>query len=305
MTTKPRISDASGQPAPTAGEPSAPPLHWEIQDIERKLCFAGEKYTDSNTFLTFLMSLVLTTAFYVGLAPFYQCYFAQMFFERGAIPYLEMWMASWSLAILLIKWRKVALQTKALDYSITRDEVDFVLSPKTANDILEEIYKLAHNPKHFLLFNRIERALSNLKHIGRVSDVEDILRSQADNDESSMESTYTLVRGFIWAIPVLGFIGTVQGLSTAIGGFGVVLSKATDISELRGSLQVVTGGLAVAFETTFIALVAAVIIQLLLTALKRKEEAFLDRCSEYCHRHIVSKLRTLSVDEDQEIEGAP
>jgi len=86
-----------------------------------------------------------------------------------------------------------------------------------------------------------------------------------------------------------------------------VLAKAKEIqsSELRASLQIVTGGLAVAFETTLIGLVAAVMIQLLLTALKRKEELFLDECSEYCHRHIVSKLRTIPVEEEAQVEGAP
>lgn len=38
-----------------------------------------------------------------------------------------------------------------------------------------------------------------------------------------METSYALVQGFVWAIPVLGFIGTVVGLSQAIGGFTAVL----------------------------------------------------------------------------------
>jgi len=113
------------------------------------------------------------------------------------------------------------------------------------------------------------------------------------------------VRGFIWAVPVFGFIGTVVGLSNAIGGFGGVLSSATEIGQLRNALQGVTAGLSVAFETTLVGLVAAVALQLLLTALKRQEEAFLDECTEYCHRHIVSKLRTLPVQPDAQVEGAP
>jgi len=39
------------------------------------------------------------------------------------------------------------------------------------------------------------------------------------------------------------------------------------------------------------ALVAAVSIQLLLTFLRKSEEEFLDNCDEYCHRHIVNRLR--------------
>ena len=282
----------------------APKLHWEAQDIERKLGFAGAKYTGTNTLLVGIMGLLIGIAFYAVLLLLKRFYIAQVFFERGPIPYFIVLFAGWCLAMLLLKSRKLRLQRKVLDYSIVPEEPDFVLSPITANDILENLYSLTDNPKHFLLANRIERALSNLKNIGRVSDIDDILRSQAENDENYTDSTYTAVRGFIWAIPVLGFIGTVLGLSSAIGGFGSVLSKAAEISELRTALQEVTGGLSIAFETTLVGLVAAVLIQLVLTSIKRKEELFLDQCSEYCHRHIVSKLRTIPVEESDQVEGA-
>jgi biopolymer transport protein ExbB/TolQ len=97
----------------------------------------------------------------------------------------------------------------------------------------------------------------------------------------------------VWAIPVLGFIGTVEGLSMAIGGFGSVLASANDFEQVKGALQGVTSGLSVAFETTMQGLVAALIIQLVMTALKKSEEEFLDACGEYCARNIVGRLRLL------------
>jgi len=127
--------------------------------------------------------------------------------------------------------------------------------------------------------------------MGQIGDVDDVLKSHANYDENVMESSYTLIKGLIWAIPVLGFIGTVQGLSTAIGGFGKVLSSGADTSELTPALQGVTGGLATAFETTYVALIAALIIQLILTAVRKHEEEMLDSFQEYCQRHIVGRLR--------------
>ena len=70
-----------------------------------------------------------------------------------------------------------------------------------------------------------------------------------------------------------------------------MLSAGDVVDSLKTSLQGVTSGLSVAFDTTFVALIAALSIQLLLTALKKKEENFLDDCKDYCHRHIISKLR--------------
>ena len=197
----------------------------------------------------------------------------------------------WSLAILIFKKYKLRLQRKVLKLDILPEDPNYVLAPNTAEEILNKITELVVDPKNFLLLNRITRTLSNLKNIGRVADVSEGMGAQAENDESYLESTYTIIKGFIWAIPVLGFIGTVLGLSEAVGGFGKVVSGGADVEKLKNSLSGVTAGLSIAFETTLIALIAALIIQLILTMVKKQEEEFLDECSDYCHLNIISKLK--------------
>ena len=142
-----------------------------------------------------------------------------------------------------------------------------------------------------MLFNRIERALLNLKNVGNLSDVSEMLRAQAENDESHMDSSYGLLSGIIWVIPILGFIGTVVGLSGAIGGFGAVLNTDASVSSLRDGLAPVTSNLGIAFDTTFVALVLAMIVQMVMTCLRKQEELFLDACRDYAHVNIISRLR--------------
>jgi biopolymer transport protein ExbB/TolQ len=197
----------------------------------------------------------------------------------------------WSITILFFKSRKLRFQREALALAAVPQQPDFVLTPTTARAVLDRIYTLVDDTRHFLLLNRIERALSNLQNIGQVNEVSDILRTQAEYDEEQLTSSYGLLNGFVWAIPVLGFIGTVLGLSQAIAAFGGTLETANDLSVIKDSLKSVTGGLANAFETTLIALMAALIIQLLLTFLQQAELEFLDECNDYCHSHVVSKLR--------------
>ncbi|MEX0710868.1 MAG: MotA/TolQ/ExbB proton channel family protein [Pirellulales bacterium] len=269
------------------------PLSWSKSDIEQRLGFRGARYTRVNTWLSFLIACLLTAAFYAALLPLRHTHFAAMFFERGPTPYFICGLSAWALVILWLKSRKLALQRRALDFDVVPAEADFVLSSATVDDCLQRIYLTVDDPKHFLLFNRIVIALSNLRNLGRVSDVDDILRSQAELEESSMETSYSTLQGFIWAIPVLGFIGTVLGLSAAIGAFGNVLAAASDVSQIASSLQGVTAGLNTAFETTLVALVAALFIQLRLTFLKKGEEEFLDACSEYCLRQVVNRLRIM------------
>jgi biopolymer transport protein ExbB/TolQ len=269
------------------------PLSWTRMDIEQRLGFRGGMYTQVNNLLTFLIGIGLTLAFYGTLMLFEENVFSSMFTERGITPYFICFFSFWSLAILVIKSRKLALQRRALTFEVLPRDHDFVLSSTTVNDVFDQIHATVDDPRYFVVFNRITIALSNLRNLGRVSDVDEILRSQAEREESSMETSYSLLKGFIWVIPVLGFIGTVLGLSQAIGGFGEVLQSSQQIGEISGALKIVTGGLSTAFETTLEALVAAVVIQMGFTFLKKAEEEFLDACSDYCLRNVVGRLRMM------------
>ncbi len=168
---------------------------------------------------------------------------------------------------------------------------DFVLNRDTANDVLQRLRSIADSTHHYVLLNRVDRALSNLQNIGRIGDVSDILKTQAEYDENQFSSSYTMVSGFLWATPVFGFVGTVLGLSVAVRGFGGTLQGASDIGALKGALTTVTGGLGIAFETTLVALVCALATQLILSAMQLRESEFLDECNEYCHAYIISKLK--------------
>jgi len=272
---------------------TAPVLNWHKQDVEQRLGFTGARHTRVNNVLSFLMACVLVLLFYAVLYAVRDSYFAAMFTERGWVPYAIVFFSAWALSILAIKFRKLALQRKPLQFLVVPDQHDFVLSVVTVDDVTERIFATADDPRQFVLFDRIMVALSNLRNLGRVTDVDEILRSHADQDAAAMETSYALVEGFVWAIPVLGFIGTVIGLSQAIGGFSSVLTSVTEVEQIVDSLQGVTVGLATAFETTLEALIAALVIQLLLTVLKKSEQEFHDECSDYCGRHIVGKLRIL------------
>ena len=155
---------------------------------------------------------------------------------------------------------------------------------------MDRIHAIIDQPKQFILLNRIERALSNLRRLKQVSEVSSVLRGQAEDDENAVASSFTLLQGLVWAMPVLGFIGTVQGLSSAVGGFGKVLQTAGDLTSIKGALTNVSSGLATAFETTLVALVASLIVQLCITLRQRQELGLLDECSEYCQGNVISKL---------------
>ncbi len=300
------MNDQSANFAATRAAPSASPfdsishkLNWSRQDIEQRFGFRGGRFTSVNKMLTFLIGVFLTVAFYAGLLlglqriPEAQRY-VSMFVERGLCPYFIMLLFFWAMAMLWIKSRKLSLQARALNLEAVPQTPDFELTPSTARHVLDRVHQLVDNPANFVLLNRVERALSNLRNIGQVSDVSSILATQSANDEAQFASGYTLLNGFIWATPVLGFIGTVIGLSQAIAGFGLTLQASGELSGIKQSLQGVTAGLSTAFEVTLVALLAALIIHMRTTFLQTREATFLDACSDYCHKSISARLRLKS-----------
>lgn len=281
-------------------------LNWKKLDPEAKWGFKTKKYTAVNNWVAFAWGILLTLLFYLILYPFYLTHkwaMVNMFFHggvenRSTIPYYTVLLSGWCFAILVIKWKKLQVQKQALKINFIPDDRNYVISPMNAQNIIGQINSKVYRGEDFMVLWRIECALSNLRNIGRVSDVSSFVSDLAKEDSIYIENSYTLSRGLIWAIPVLGFIGTVLGLSQAVGGFGAVVAGGADLDALKGALGGVTGGLATAFETTLIALVAALLLQLLMTLLQQKEEEFLNDCSLYCHKNLLSKLRMLDIRDD-------
>ena len=277
-------------------------LSRKLSDIECICGFRSKKFTYVNPVFSFLIGLVIFAVIYLVLSFFRGQHWAvDMFFHggeknRSSIPYYTVLLGCWSLAILLIKVQKLHVQRKALELNLLPDDSAFVLTCATARTILGKINLLVSNPKDFVLLDRIQRALVNLKNLGNVSAVAECLNTQAQNDEEYLSSSYTILKGFIWAIPVLGFIGTALGLSSAMSSFGSVIARGvSDPMELVSALGNVTGGLSTAFETTLIALVIALIIQIMMTWVLNREELFLDECSDYCHRYLISRIKSIDL----------
>jgi biopolymer transport protein ExbB/TolQ len=287
-------------------------LAWSRSDIENRFGFKGGRYTSVNHGLAFLIGALATGVLYVLMLFVFSrlpilSHVATIYMrptnQFAVIPATFFFFGG--LAVLFLKGRKINFQRRALLLSAVPAEPEFILTETTAATVLTRIHSMVDQPRHFILLNRIDRALSNFKNIGQVGDVSAILRAQAENDEDQVASSYTVVNGLVWAIPVLGFIGTVLGLSLAIGRFTATLQAAGDLALIRASLQGVTSGLATAFESTLVALTFTLILQLVITFQQKREMSFLDECNDYCHSHIVAKLRLTSRPQPISASAAP
>jgi biopolymer transport protein ExbB/TolQ len=132
---------------------------------------------------------------------------------------------------------------------------------------------------------RVGAVLEFLYQRGAAADLDDQLRTLADNDVTSMEGGFALTRFITWAIPILGFLGTVLGITTAIHG------ATPDV--LEKSLSTVTDGLSYAFDATALALALTMIVMFLSFLVERDEQGVLDavdRAIDACLAHRFQRV---------------
>jgi hypothetical protein len=84
----------------------------------------------------------------------------------------------------------------------------------------------------------------------------DELKYQSEKDADAQYEGYSLVRIIIWATPMLGFLGTVMGITQALGD----LAAQQLGNDLNAAMQGLFAGLYVAFDTTALALTLSIML---------------------------------------------
>ena len=97
-----------------------------------------------------------------------------------------------------------------------------------------------------------------------------------------MESELSMIKYIIWAIPSIGFIGTVRGI-------GEALSQAHIAVE--GDIAGMTASLGVAFNSTFVALLISILLMFFLHQLQLVQDRLIHAIHDYCDKNLLSRLR--------------
>lgn len=273
-----------------------PPLQFSRLDPERRLGL-NSGYGTAPAFLgTILLTLTLAFLIYAPAWFFRETatgssvWHALTAYQR--IPVAITLTTCGAAAILILKWLKIRCQRKSLQVSLLPDDPDFRIDGGNVDRVLARISEQIDEPDQFIVSNRMDRVLRNVRNVGRVADIDEMFTSAADADESRMESSYTVIRGLVWAIPVLGFIGTIVGLTMAIGEFqGVLDASGGEKMTLVTELGEVIAGLQTAFVTTGEGLIAALFLQLGMVVIRRGDETLLDDIRDHCTTQVLSLVR--------------
>lgn len=132
------------------------------------------------------------------------------------------------------------------------------------------------------LGRRVAGLLDYVTGRGSAAGLDDQLRALSDADAMSLEGTYALLRFITWAIPILGFLGTVLGITDAISGVTPEM--------LEHSLSTVTDGLATAFDTTALALFLTMILMFGCFVLEKLEQGVLEAVDAYADAELAPRF---------------
>jgi hypothetical protein len=210
--------------------------------------------------------------------------------ERGWVCYAETLLAGWATGILILKWRMLGQQKQAMLLNVLPTEISEDITTDNVDRFLGNIDSLPPHLHASFMVSRMRHGLAHFRVRRSNPEVASMMMAQSDMDAGAIHSSYALLKVLIWAIPILGFIGTVLGISGAVGGFSATLEKAQDIDALRQSLNGITGGLAVAFDTTLVALVMSLMISFPASTMQKAEEDLLTWVDEYCNENLLKRL---------------
>lgn len=187
----------------------------------------------------------------------------------------------WSLAIMAFK-ANATLQSRSL---LTQDLLPLAegvrILPEDTREISRQIEALPPAQRNALLPRALLAGLQRFSATRNIQDVATATRTYCEAEGERLESELSMIRYIAWAIPSIGFIGTVRGIGDALGQ----AHKA-----LEGNIFGVTRSLGVAFNSTLIALVLSIILMFMLHQLQLLQERYVQEAEAYCENKLTRHL---------------
>lgn len=198
---------------------------------------------------------------------------------------------AWAAFILFSRYMEVQRQRRAFKLELLPTEEGVRILPEDSRPLLRKVEEINNRRGPFILANMIRLALGKYAVSRSGQDVSEAVRTQSDVELGRFVSTMATVNYLAWALPALGFLGTVRGLSGS-------LSMADQIDE-QYFISQVSKHLTVAFDCTLVALVLSLVIMFWLHRVQRDEEALVIDCRQYCLEHLVNRLYDLETIRDE------
>ena len=186
----------------------------------------------------------------------------------------------WGLIIISEKYFKILnsnylFRIDLIEIKITNRESAEKLIDKINNQLDSS---LKNNP----LIEALELALLRFSQTHNVQNVSDSISNSLEMLSIKQDSENSIIRYLIWAIPSVGFIGTVRGIGGAL---------ANADQAIQGNISLMTENLGVAFNSTFVALLISIVLMFFFHQLQKVQDENIINIQKYCEKYFYSKFK--------------
>ncbi|MCM2254959.1 MAG: MotA/TolQ/ExbB proton channel family protein [Vicinamibacteria bacterium] len=188
----------------------------------------------------------------------------------------------WALAIIVQKRLQTRAERRLLERDLLPLAEGMTILPEDVREWARQVEALPVEDRETLLPQAVLAALHRFGATRSIADASARARELCESAAERFDSEMSLLRYIAWAIPAIGFIGTVRGIGDAMGQ----AHRA-----MQGDLGGVTQSLGTAFNSTLIALLLSLVLMFLLHHLQEDQERLVRDSETYLDRRVVQRLR--------------
>ena len=188
----------------------------------------------------------------------------------------------WALAIMGYKGVQIVNERRLLDVDLVPVVEGMRILPEDAREFARQVQALPEERQQMLLPRALLSALRRFSSTRSIQDVATSTHTICESESERLESELSMVRYISWAIPSIGFIGTVRGI-------GEALAQAD--KAVQGDIAGVTQSLGIAFNSTFIALLISIFLMFLVHQLQLLQERYVFDSENYCDVKLIRHLK--------------
>jgi biopolymer transport protein ExbB/TolQ len=188
----------------------------------------------------------------------------------------------WALLILSYKGVLVRRERQLLERELIQVPEGIKVLPEDAKDYSRQLEALPPQDKPMLVVRALQRTLDRFSATRSIRDSAETSKSVCDSEADRLDSGLAMIRYIAWAIPAIGFIGTVRHIGDAL----LQAHKA-----VTGDISGVTSGLGIAFNATFVALLLTLILMFFLHQLQQSQEQFVHDTDHWIDQHLIRHMQ--------------
>jgi chemotaxis protein MotA len=199
----------------------------------------------------------------------------------GLIQVFTLWLFVFGmLELIWLNWR---LHTEKNAYSLhlLPETENWLMSIDDINQLKLDVQKTEKSQKYYLT-DLIKKCCTKYRLSKDSSEVLNLAEAQIRNYQEEIESEQSFIRYVAWAIPSVGFIGTVWGIADSLG-------YANQASTPEG-IKMVTDALKVAFDTTLVALVLSIFLMYAIHSIQKKQDSFFLGLGNYIIENLINRF---------------